>query len=105
MFNLNSPLRTLRLVSLMGKTQASLPSSVVLEYGSAILTRIFGSHLQSDRRKGNCETNFLRLYRPSGDILDHGIADSDSICRTYMQRTDFENITLRNSPESILFCS
>ena len=47
----------------------------------------------------------LRLYRPSGDILDNVFADSDRICRTYMQKSDIEIITLRNSPQSILFCS
>ena len=47
----------------------------------------------------------LTLYRPFGDILDHGIADSDRICRMYMRKREIENITLRNSPQSILFCS
>ena len=61
--------------------------------------------LQTDRRKCIFVTKFLWLYRPSGDILDHAIADSDSICRTYTQKRDIENITIRNSPQSIFICS
>ena len=65
MFNLNPPLRTLRLVSLMGKTQTSLPSSVVLEYGSDILSRIFGSPSEPVYYRATVEnaTAELKLFR------------------------------------------
>ena len=62
MFNLNSPLRTLRLVSLMGETRIYRPSSVVLKYRLGILP-LFGTRLlQSDRRKCSCGTETFYGY-------------------------------------------